>query len=638
MSMRTGSQPGTAYSTKPRLLTRLILTLLLIFFAVMGTTFNGVIVMLDIQRFTLLLLGIMAGGWLILRQHRKLEWRRWPIAPVLLIWVAVFFISIIANPESWRRSAEALWFMGVYIGLLYLMLDVLSHGLRRATVVEAILITGLTTVLFGYLQLFTAAQEDGIINLVLSFAGDGAAKRPVSNIGNTNALGIFLVMLLPFIVTQVLHTRIRFVRIVMGFYALATLLLLLLTFSRGAWLGIGAGLITYFVLWLADRNLLSVKALRAEMKKLPSGLRFALMGGALMTVTGLVVVGAIFIASFSIGGRTTQLRTILWDAALTQFAEKPLTGQGLFTYGRKLGTFWSIPPEQPHSHSHNLPLHMLSETGLMGAFAMLISLVVFFMMMRHNWRHLKQERHLWLAAVAASVGFGVHHLFDTPSMMPLIALAGLLVLALAIATPDLPPVNAKPLQMMHVVVFASLWLVLLVAGFWQNSVHSEYQVILGDAYISEDYATGAQRMESVVASDPNQPAYVLQLGYLYGMAAADNDDPQPAIEAYSRYLELEPYDATAWSNLAGLYWQAGDVTQAQDAIAQARSLSGRWPHFKWQEDVYTGVLTEQEDVETPESIAMWGINRARFQYLRDIIPMEYLPQTGWGNPEVNGRG
>ncbi|MGB1287057.1 MAG: O-antigen ligase family protein [Aggregatilineales bacterium] len=625
MSLRTPSR--SSRQSRVPFPARMIVIFLFLYFAVIGATFNGVMITLGLQRVTLTMLLIITGVWFVIRQRRSWQWTRLPVDPVLILWVIAFVVSMLANPDTWRRSAEGLWYMGVYIGILYLLLDTIGHGLKRALFSEAILMVGFCTVIFGYLQLYNLIQDIGFAAYI-----DGLSNmsRPSSYIGNANALGVFLVMIIPLIMTQIVYTRIRFVRIVMSIFVLMTVFLLLLTFSRGAWVGMGAGFVTFVLLWLAEYQLLSVSALRQWWQGQSARIRLIAGGMSIATLIGALLVGIILIRSFSQGGRGADLRTRIWEAAWTLFTEDPITGKGLFTFGHRLGTFWSIPPQQPHSHAHSLPLNVLAEMGVIGGIALTATLLAIFIMWRRNWRTLQTDRHLFIGVTAAAVAFGVHHLFDLPAMMPLIALMGITILSMMIAQPDAPPMKSRYMQRGHMTGLALLWLILLAAGFWQNSVHSQYRMILESTIESENYVQGARDMQQVVDADPSQPAYVMQLAYMHGHAALETDNPQPGIDAYLRYLELEPYHASAWSNLAGLYWQAGDADAALNAISEAITLSPDWEHYQYQRDIYNGTITNIDDIETPESVRMWGINWARFQYLRDIIIPEYLPQTGWG--------
>jgi tetratricopeptide (TPR) repeat protein len=236
------------------------------------------------------------------------------------------------------------------------------------------------------------------------------------------------------------------------------------------------------------------------------------------------------------------------------------------------------------------------------------------------------------------MGFGIHHLLDTPAMMPAIALSGLLALVLATAPAEPVPLRLAWRKIGQSTGLFLLWLILIGLGFWNSHWIRQYVAILGDiaqteanALTADDYYQAANTLQAVVDADPRQPAYLLQQGYLYGMAASEGDSKaaELAIERYQRYLELEPTHASAWSNLAALYWQIGNQAQARAAIEQAIRFAADWPHFKRQRDIYVKILTDAETIIPPRP-SLDGLNGSRFQYLREPLP-EYLPQVGWGS-------
>ena len=82
-----------------------------------------------------------------------------------------------------------------------------------------------------------------------------------------------------------------------------------------------------------------------------------MIGGA----AALVVALALVAESFGIAGRTLELRTWIYDTAIQLFDERPLTGHGLFTFGAGLSRLNSLPPLEPHSHAHDVILHVAAE-------------------------------------------------------------------------------------------------------------------------------------------------------------------------------------------------------------------------------------------------------------------------------------
>ena len=149
---------------------------------------------------------------------------------------------------------------------------------------------------------------------------------------------------------------------------------------------------------------------------------------ALIAATGGAVV---LLDSLSIGGRGLDLRTWLYQTALELFAQRPLTGHGLFTFGAGLSRLNSLPPLEPHSHAHNVILQVAAELGIVGLIALALT----------AWaalRALLRARHrptdpITAMGIAAFAGFAAHQMFDLPAMMPTIALAALIALLIALA-------------------------------------------------------------------------------------------------------------------------------------------------------------------------------------------------------------
>ncbi|HEX2620441.1 MAG TPA: O-antigen ligase family protein, partial [Phototrophicaceae bacterium] len=537
----------------------------------LGATFNGVFLP-DIAALTIPLLGLILIAWLGLRWRERWTWHRTPLDAAIMLWSAAIAISTLANLADWRRIAIGIWYVALYMVIWLTLSDWLANRrLRRSIIVDGILVAGILVLLFGYWQLIntylSGARYSGLFGLL----------RPVSIIGNANSLATLLIVILGFAAGRLYLASNRTGRIAYGVYVLATLVMLLLTFSRGGWLGGAAALLIVGGLWLSDRGILSLIRMQTTFAGLRRSRRMLLVSIAIVSVVVLVGLGRVFIQSFDDAGRSTELRTYIWDAALTMFREKPLTGSGLFTFGKGLQRLASMPPLTPHSHAHSLPLHVMAEFGLPGIIALMISLGAALSMMRQNWLAAsRQERGLLAGGIGATIGFGIHHLFDTPLMMPAIALAGLLALLVAAAPVNPIAIEWRFHRIAHAVILIVLPIILLASGWWSNRIYAQYIAIIQDGLKSEDYADAAQNLQTVIDPDPAMMIYHWQQGMLYGLDAAINEDAVSAnasakagINAFERALQNESQNAVLWANLGALKWQTGDQTGALDAFAKA---------------------------------------------------------------------
>ncbi len=595
--------------SRPQMLIRLVLLALWLELSLLGATFNGIL----LPSFQPLTLTLLAGGvaaWLIWHVRSGRPWHVTALDGVMLGWWLVFALSLAANGDTWRRSAEALWYMGLYT-LVYLILsDLIAQGLPRRTLSFVVLIAGGLHVVIGALQTITLLQTGGFDTL----------RRPVGLIGNPNAYGGLLLVLLPLALSEALTAQRTLVRGLWLLYAGAAAALLFFSASRGAWIGAAVGLLVYALLLMRHYNLTSWAAVRATWAGQSRRMRALLVVGGAVGLIGAAGAGLFLVRSLSDQGRSAELRTYLWVAAWDAFKEKPLTGWGLFTYGRQLDRFSSIPPQQSHSHAHNVFFTMSAELGIPGLVILAASVAVTLWQMGRVWHVLDRERVLWGGQAAALIGLGLHHLLDTPAMMPVIALLVIIMLA-GCSTLPAPPLRSARWRPVFLGGLVAVSVSLIGLGVWSASVYSTYVSALG----IEDIRAAAQALDAVVAQDPRQAAYLLERAMLYGMAANQEASLLPrAIDAFYASLAVEPTNSEAWVNLSALYWQAGDTAQAQSAITEALRLAPAAP-FAVLQNIYAGDSVTLATI--PPLRSPYAINRARNEYLRDVLEPEYLPQV-----------
>ena len=522
------------------MLKRAALIVLVAYTILLGATFDGVLN--STRRLVdVLLFGAITILWLIAR--RRWHWHRTPLDGAILLWCLAFLVSLTANAVSWRRIVIALWFMSTYIVVWYLLQDALANGaLRRAWLVDALLIAGVPAVFVGCAQ------------IELALTRGQPLLRPVGTLGNANALAAFLVALLPFIAGRFAKARTPLARVLFGFYGVAVLVLLGFTFSRGGWIGAAVALAVWIFLSFPMFRLWA---------DLPRPRKISVVG---VLAVGALLGAFVIIKSLDLGGRGLEFRTWIYETAIRLFADRPLTGYGLFTFGAGLSRLNSLPPLEPHSHAHDVVLNVAAELGVIGLVALVLT----------TWaivRHLRKPSDpIAVMAVAAFAGFAAHQLLDMPVMMPSIALVALLLLVLAM--PAQVPVNRGRWQPVLISV-ASLGL--FIMGLWAALQYGQYIAALSDGIASGDYQTAAERLTELSKADPALAIYPEQRGILLGLAAAAGDVPsaQEAAASFAQFVQMEPSYVTGWANVAALYEQLGDFRKAADAMSHAAQLA---PH------------------------------------------------------------
>ena len=405
--------------------------------------------------------------------------------------------------------------------------------------------------------------------------------RPGSIIGNPNALGSVLIVVMLLAMGRLAQEQRSLLRLGWGGYLLLCAGLLFLTLSRGAWLGLAVGILGWSVLLLWRRGLTSLAAWRAWWRDLKRNRRALILGGGgVVILVGVLLLPTAWRA-VSQPGRTPETRQVIWDAALAEFMAHPLTGTGPFTFGRGLLLYQSTPPRTPHSHAHNLILHVGAEMGVPGLLVLLWEAVAAGRAWVQRW-HAAREARPTMDVAAAGVALAAlvtHQLLDMTVMMASIALLGIMLLVMATGNAQLSV--QVGVRHWRGVVVAGLWALLLVTGWWSYGVRAGYLDGLLMASRGE-WRLGAERLAQAVARDPAMPLYPAQRGYVLGIAAARGDDTAlaEAVASWERALALEDVYAPWWANLAALRWQAGDTTAAvrdlQEAVVRAPESPMLW--------------------------------------------------------------
>ena len=572
---------------------RILLTILFTYLFTFGATFNAVLIP-TLSFATLTVMGLLFVLWLIARWRGKWTWHRTPLDGIALLWVVVIAMPLAANNESWRRILIAVWYMAVYGGVWFVLADCIANGaITRRVVVDAYLFAGLIVVFMGYYQLSLADFSDEL-------------PRVTSIIGNPSAMGAFSVVLFMLILGRLFSVKETIGRVVLGLYALSTFVLIILTFSRGTFLAVIVSLVVFTV--LATRNADSVAGvnfLRQRWNDLSLLTKAAYILVPTVILGFLLSIGVVLVTqTFTNSDRSLGLRATIYRGAAEAFAEKPLTGHGLFMFGQELARFQSQPRNQPHSHAHNIILHLLAELGLLGLIALCVTVSAVIWLIYRNWQAFDPSQRLSLTAGASAfAGLLAIHLFDTPSMMPLIALIVVIVLALTCLPGKPVPRSARFIPLFGFGV-VGVWIGLLATGWWSTSAYADYAAIVRDAVEMEAYRQGGDNLQRVVDADPEFALYVNQQAYLYGLAAHEGDEDalQLGVQAYERYAEMEPHDSIGHANLAVLYWQNGQQAYAIEALETALETAPKG----WQYAFLLG--TYGEDVED-HVIATGGYKR-----------------------------
>ncbi len=378
------------------------ITLLLISFLVPLTVYKGlhnyVLIKLSLTE-TLIILSLVIWLGRGLWSGRDLKLRRTPLDRPLLLFFLLMLLSLAGSAYRWA-GVPAIYRLATYLLLYGLSVNSLRKG------------EDLNRIVFVWLFSTGLAVLDGLYEYY--FQG---MLPPRSTFGNANFFAAYLVLVFPLTLALFLQSIFswRNVRVTphlnplpqgekrlrdtiplpqegegrvrgrlrkkgLKIFSLAVLLLLMtytlfLTSSRGAWLGLGVGLISLG--WLA--------CLRLRRRWIAARLIPAFLV--------LVLITAAALSPWLLGRKSIQkglergtmgLRVLIWEGTTRMIAAHPFLGSGLGSF-RFAYPQYRVPAyfSNPHAvngtaHAHNEFLEVAAETGLLGLAAFLGVLIVFF--------------------------------------------------------------------------------------------------------------------------------------------------------------------------------------------------------------------------------------------------------------------
>ncbi|HEY7332035.1 MAG TPA: O-antigen ligase family protein [Candidatus Limnocylindria bacterium] len=330
--------------------------------------------------------------------------------------------------------------------------------------------------------------------------------------------------------------------------------------SRSAWVAIAVAAVAL----VGARALRSVRRPRLPRRLTPGGVAAGIGGAA------LVGVAAAFVLPRLTEATSLVYRGFLWRDTLAAWSADPLfgIGPGSMPYARMAAAPpLSFPVRQPHSH--NVPLGILGDAGLVGLAAAVL-LAVAFLLVAGPWR---QRGLAGRAASSVLLGLGAGALFEDLTFMPGFNLLVILLAAIALLGADAVawrPVHVRPPAVALAGVGAAALVVVMLLG---DAAAVAYRFGI-DAAGSGRWEVALASLERSTVLDPWHPTGPKSLAVVAERAGRSG----LAERAARRAVELNPGDGASWTNLALLCQSAGDTgcaRRAADRAVDTASALGR---------------------------------------------------------------
>jgi len=301
---------------------------------------------------------------------------------VFIIFIAAHIVtaSVSISPE---RAIEQLTTLGIAASAYFISMSV-AHVLPRGAFLGA-----LRNASWVYVA---ATALDALRNF-----GPGY-RPPAPNV----VAAIFSLLLLPTL-AEMFDDRPRWPRVV---WTMAAFAVVYVSASRGAWLGLAAGLAA-----LAARRWAALNFVRAHWPVVVAVLITALSAGALWQLNQHT---------------SPSVRWEMWVLATAAFLYSPWVGTGPGTFAALWHAMYPLQVAYPHAHS--IIFNTAAEQGLIGLAALAALALA---ALRASWRD--------AGLFAALVAFGAHSLVDSVNVIPEVALTLAVLLGSRLATPEETP-------------------------------------------------------------------------------------------------------------------------------------------------------------------------------------------------------
>ena len=279
----------------------------------------------------------------------------------------------------------------------------------------AMTLTGLAIATYGYVQFF--GRDPFVPSQFYTFESSaGPVLRIIGTLGHSNYLGNFLLYVTPLAAGLALASRGSARRIGLAAAILATVAIIL-SGTRGAWLGLVTGLVTF----------VSLARLRGEGASLIR--RRAIVRWAVVTSIVILVLSAIIAinpasrnlarrAPLLVSEQTGSGRTLLWRDSIKMIVEYPLAGCGPEGFRKAFLSYKSLElarlaPRTNNESSHSSYIDAALSYGLIGAILYVAIIASSFKMLMRARRRSKDPgfRIITVSMISSMAAVVVHNLF-----------------------------------------------------------------------------------------------------------------------------------------------------------------------------------------------------------------------------------
>ncbi|MGB3237546.1 MAG: IctB family putative bicarbonate transporter [Geitlerinemataceae cyanobacterium] len=363
------------------------------------------------------LLAACGGFWLLLTLSDEGKWGFTPIHLLVLLYWGIATVATAMSPV--KNAAMVGWAkLTLFLLLFALCARVLRSPRLRSALISLYLHIATIVSVYGLRQWFFKAEA--LATWTDPTSQMAGVTRVYSYLGNPNLLAAYLIPAVLLAVAAAFAWRGWLPKALAVTMVLVNSACLVLTFSRGGWIGLVAGgfvLVLLLVYWW------SVK-LPSRFQKWAIPATLGTSAVVLLLAIALVEPVRMRVASIFAGREdsSNNFRMNVWMAALDMVRDRPILGIGPGNTAFNQVYPLYMRPKYSALSAYSVPLEIAVETGFIGLFAFLWLLLVtlnFGIRQLQRLREMESCEGYWLIAIIATVcGLWAHGLVDTVLYRP----------------------------------------------------------------------------------------------------------------------------------------------------------------------------------------------------------------------------
>ncbi len=503
------------------------------------------------------MIAVLFGLWLLWKWFYDDRFLVTGLEKYLGIFLLIVVLSTVASSNIGLSIEIAIGIFAAVIAF-YVLLDIKRSPRLWEGLINAVLIAGgLNAILVVDRILYWFRQyQIEWIDLVRrpEYCLDLLPRLPDLPSFNPNVTAVYFLMLFPLGIYKFYSSKALHWKILLFFYLVVSGIILLLTKSRGGYLG----LVFAFLIWIY-LNKASIKT--TDQKKL---LKHYL---TFIFLICLALLAAIYVLDTR-GFRIDQGRIQAWQTVGKIIVKNPLLGSGLGTFAERFLEYRNTDLWTRVSlHAHNEILQIAAQLGLMGLFAFLLLFWTFFrkiILIKSKFDpNIDQIRNYYFMSIAGFLGMGLVDSYLNST--------NILLLLLVLMVGLLPEQIIKSIQKKKIILWglAVVLMLLGVGDYWANWKLEPYYEARMHAF-EKNWYKAEEKILQAIQRDQNNPYYIHARAQILGqIACQEKKDYGNAISAYADSAAYYYGWGLEHANYALLLGEAGKPEAAVEEIMVA---------------------------------------------------------------------